>query len=105
MEGCIHWFIALIFICEGYAVDWGIIILLLYRWPVRACITFYDKGLSMRMGYRCLLSHFFLMETTQNRLLQCLWYDNLAFLEVVLIVDRNGFRCLVFCDPLVEIIQ
>lgn len=60
MESCIHWFIALIFICEGYAVDRGIIILRLYRWPVRACITFYDKGLSVRMGYRCLLSHSFL---------------------------------------------
>lgn len=59
MESCIHWFIALIFTCEGYAVDRGIIILRLYRWPVRAYITFYDKGLSVRMGYRCLLSDSF----------------------------------------------
>ena len=59
MDSCIHWFIALIFICECYAVDRGIIILRLYRWPVRACIIIYDKGFFVRRGYRCLLSHSF----------------------------------------------
>lgn len=59
MESCIHWFIALIFICECYAVDRGIIIPLLYRWPVRACIIIYDKGFFVRRGYRCLWSDSF----------------------------------------------